>query len=65
MTSVTFGVSYAAVEVSEIQAAAGMSTMFHRAVAQTHNHCGTAGICLQANREMDVCEDVYVGMIQQ
>lgn len=29
MTSVTFGVLNAATEVSEIQAAAGMSTMFH------------------------------------
>lgn len=30
----TFGRSYAAVEVAEIQAAAGMSTMFHSSVSQ-------------------------------
>ena len=50
VTSVTFGRSYAAVEVAEIQAAAGMSTMFHSSVAHTQRErqCGGDELCLHS-----------------
>lgn len=50
MTSVTFGRSYAAVEVAEIQAAAGMSTMFHSSVSQIEREreCGGGELCLHS-----------------